>query len=194
MLITIEGIDGSGKSTLINAIKTVVNRIQGVGSNIIFSQEPYGTMKKNIETCKDSIKKQSIYSIMSHAEHLEKLIEPKNKNNIIITERFYDSIIAYQAAAQNIDIIKFNEYFNRISVKPDLTVLLTCDIDKAYDRSQLTFIDSKLYLNEVQDNFKILSKLDNKKYITIDTTDIDIEDYIKYSEEILYFLILSKFI
>jgi len=169
MLITIEGIDGSGKSSLINELKKLI-------PDAIFTQEPYGIMKQNIENYRGDIKKQAVYSLLSHADHIEKLIEPKS-DKIIISERFFDNIIAYQAEAQNIDVRKFVDYQKRVSVIPDMTILLTCEVDIAYDRSGERIYDSKIFLNNVQNNYKLLAAMNQERTKIFDTSKFETNNY-----------------
>lgn len=170
MLITIEGIDGSGKSSLIKELKPFL-------PEAIFTQEPYGVMKQNIENFKGNVKKNAVYSLLSHAEHLEKLIEPKNNDNVIVSERFFDSIIAYQAEAQNIGTLKFIDYQKRVSIVPDLTILLTCNVNTAYARSGEKIYDSKIFLNNVQNNYKLLAAVNPERTKTFDTSNFTLNNY-----------------
>lgn len=179
MLITIEGIDGSGKSSLIRELKPLLK-------DAIFTQEPYGVMKQNVENFNGRINKNYVYSFLSHAEHLEKLIEPKKDDNIIVSERFFDSIAAYQAEVQAIDINRFIKYQEKNSVIPDITILLTCDIDVAYERSGENIFDSKIFMKNVQDNYKILAAMNPERFIVFDTTNIEIHIYKYFAENIVF--------
>ena len=165
MLITIEGIPGSGKTTLIENLKLLLTDMKP-----IYTSEPYGVLKKNIEHVKGGIYKTAIYSILSHVEHLEKLIEPKNDKNIIISDCFFDSIIANQSNIQQLDIMKMIEYQKKISIIPDITILLVCDPQVAYKRLiKSPAFDNDDFLKKVQENYIILAKMRPDVYI-LDTT------------------------
>lgn len=167
MLITIEGIDGVGKTTLINNLKQKIEYL-----NPVYTREPYGTMRQNICNFTGNISKQAVFFVMSHAEHIERLIEsPKMTNRVIISERFFDSFIAYYCESMSYDLMKTVEYQKKISVIPDLTILLTCDPEVAQKRMsfELVYNDAK-YLSNVQDNYLILSKL-RPNIRCIDTTN-----------------------
>ena len=173
MLITVEGISGSGKTTLINNLKPALEKC-----NPIYTSEPYGNMKPYIKRMVGGIKKQGLYYLLSHAEHLERLIDPKVENNIIISERFFDNIIAQQENIQQLDIMKLIEYQKKVSMIPDLTILLICDPEVAYGRNKEELVyDSVEYLKSVQDNYLLLAKMRDNVFV-YDTTDKDPQNII----------------
>ena len=101
ILVTFEGIDGSGKSTQIRRLKNFFkkNNIK----NVIFTQEPGGSALgkkvKNllINNNNNTISKESqiLLLIAARYENYEKLIFFL-KNKIVISDRYQDSTFAYQ--------------------------------------------------------------------------------------------------
>ena len=99
--ITFEGIDGSGKSTQINLLKKLFTK-----KNIKFmiTREPGGTkfsekLRKLILNSSENLSFQSEVLLLYAAriEHIEKKIKPALKENyIVISDRYYDSTLAYQ--------------------------------------------------------------------------------------------------
>jgi len=180
MLVTIEGIPGSGKTTLIENLKPLLEDL-----NPIYTAEPYGVMKKNINNVKGGIYKTAIYSLLSHVEHLEKLIEPKKDTHLIISDCFFDSIIATQSSVQQLDIMKMIEYQKKISAIPDLTILLVCDPEIAYKRMNDSIaFDNANFLRDVQENYIILSKM-RPDVVIFDTTEMPKKQLGKYANNII---------
>jgi len=168
MLVTIEGISGSGKTKLIRNMKPYLEV-----ADPIYSREPYGTMRQNIIGNQGGIKKQGLYYILSHAEHLEKLIEPKNADNLIIVDEFFDSIIAHQTVIHGQDINNMVEYMEKSSVIPDITFLLDCPGETAHRHNKMHEIyDSVLFYESVRENYLLLAQMYPERYIVIDTQKV----------------------
>ena len=184
MLVTIEGIDGSGKSTLIDSIKEILikNDMHNISSKCIFTKEPYGVMKDSFNKFKGNTKKEALFYLLSHSDHIERLIEPK-KNKIIISERFFDSFIAFQSETLKYDINKMIKYQNKISVIPDLTVILYCNPEIAISRGE-QMIDSIAFVNTVQENYKIIES-QNRNIISFDTSNISLNDYNEIAKKVV---------
>jgi dTMP kinase len=128
MLFSIEGPDCSGKTTVIKELKKIF-------SDAIFIREPGTTLfgenireiLLNSDYCLESLSELLLFT-SSFCETSMKVIEPsKERNNIIIADRWYYSTIAYQCFATN----KNEEYLimqklismNCIS-KPDINFIL----------------------------------------------------------------------
>lgn len=184
MLVTIEGIDGSGKSTLIDSINEILikNDMHNISSKCIFTKEPYGVMKDSFNKFKGNTKKEALFYLLSHSDHIERLIEPK-KNKIIISERFFDSFIAFQSETLKYDINKMIKYQNKISVIPDLTVILYCNPEIAISRGE-QMIDSIAFVNTVQENYKIIES-QNRNIISFDTSNISLNDYNEIAKKVV---------
>lgn len=132
LFITIEGGDGSGKSTQINLIeKYFVEK----GYNVVLTREPGGTVIgehiREIILNNDYMEMSDITEALlyaaARAQHVEQLIKPSiNKEKIVICDRFVDSSIVYQGYARGIgieEIENINNYATK-GLKPDLTILL----------------------------------------------------------------------
>lgn len=145
MFITFEGIDGSGKSTI---IKKFFNYLQSQfpQTEIIITREPGGFEVPEAELIRNLLleKKYEISKLTevilfaaSRRLHLEKLIWPSIKEGkIVICDRFIDSSIAYQGFGNEIDIQQIETLNNWISsnTQPDLTFWLDVPVEKAFAR------------------------------------------------------------
>lgn len=134
LFITIEGSDGSGKSTQIALLKEY---LEGKGFVVLTTREPGGTNigekireiildKNNIEM--DSMTEALLYAA-SRAQHVaEKIVPALERGEIVICDRFIDSSIAYQGYGRNLgDCVRIiNEYAVR-GCMPDITFLMKMD-------------------------------------------------------------------
>ncbi len=132
LLITFEGGDGSGKSSLIQGICETFKK---ENKNFLKTREPGGTVLS--ETIRDLIlhKKMCSYTelalyLASRAEHVDKVLLPALKQQItILCDRFHDSTIAYQGYGRklNIGTVKKLCFFLSQNLVPDITFYLDLD-------------------------------------------------------------------
>ena len=135
MFITIEGPEGSGKSSV---TKKVVERLEKEGFEVVMTREPGGTPiaeeirnvildKKN--TAMDPITEALLYAA-SRRQHLVEKVWPLSKaGKIVISDRFLDSSLAYQGGARNLGIDKVlaMNLFATEGYYPDVTLLFDID-------------------------------------------------------------------
>ncbi len=132
LFITFEGNDGSGKSSVIEAIK---EELVKKGYDVVYSREPGGS--KIAEKIRDVIldidnlgmdpKTESLLYAASRREHLMKTIVPAlNDGKVILCDRFLDSSLAYQGFARGIGIDEVYQMntFATEGIMPDLTLLV----------------------------------------------------------------------
>lgn len=135
MLITFEGIDGSGKSTL---IRLVGEYLHSKNYDYIVTQEPFNL------AIRDMIKSGSFNSfaelalfMADRAQHLEKVIMPNiSKRTIVLCDRYIDSTIAYQFGGNGLDLTfirSLNKAFT-FGVKPTRTYYLDLPVSEAMKR------------------------------------------------------------
>lgn len=182
ILITFEGIDGSGKTTIINKIRN--NKIiQSL--NPIFTKEPnelyetYNLLKSSLHiTNIDPIVELFLF-MANHAEHINNIIKPNIENKkIIFCDRYIDSRCAYQGATLS-DIIKNPiEYISSIhknwSIIPNLTFFVNVNIStsiyRCNKRNKLDKFETEKFLKIVDTNFKKIINSDPKRFIVLDGT------------------------
>jgi len=93
MIFALEGIDGSGKSSILYEMKKEIG-IEFCGKHVVFTKEPkYG---KDMLEVKNPFQQLHLF-MADHERHLEEVIIP-HKNDIIFTDRYITSRIAYFAA------------------------------------------------------------------------------------------------
>ncbi len=212
-LISIEGIDGSGKSTILKRIK---RRWEGEGffQDVIFTAEPtdFAIGKKARVLSDTDIDPLSLAFLFlsDHAEHLSKLIKPalaRGKN--VITDRYIDSRYAYQGVTlkkyfceSSKDPIKcLKKIHEPFSVVPDRTILLVTDVDVAIERISKgkgkkrisRKLEDKDFLEKVQRNYLELVEDEKERFIEIDanaeldfverTVERELNKILSFSEE-----------
>ena len=143
ILITFEGIDGSGKSTQIKKLKNFL--LKKKINNTYFTREPGGTnlgdATRKLLLKNDAINplNQSLILLLtaSRYEHYKKIILPNiKKKNIVISDRFTDSTFAYQCGS-NKELGKLLKYLNNklfANFNADLTILLDIRAEEAMKR------------------------------------------------------------
>ncbi len=153
-LIAVEGIDGSGKTTLASYIKEVLEEF-GFRTEVL--KEPgdsvYGKLIKSAEKRFPPEKELELF-ILDRIEDVEKNILPRiNKCISVVMDRYYYSTVAYQGAL-GIDplvILKKNE---EIAPKPDLTLIIDVSPETAMERisnrEKLSGFEELEYLRKVR--------------------------------------------
>lgn len=130
MFITLEGIDGSGKST---AAVNLVRMLKDRGLDVIHTREPGGSVgaeairntllhTEAADFCPDT---QMLLVFAARFNHLQKLIRPAlEAGRVVVCERFIDTTFAYQVAGQGADPKLFFDLCSQIDLEPDITFLL----------------------------------------------------------------------
>ncbi len=139
VFLTVEGIEGSGKSTQMLLLS---ERLRQMGLPLIVSKEPGGTslgiqIRKilldrdpKLETCSPESELLLFYA--DRAQHLKEVIRPAlSENKIVLVDRFEDSSRAYQGTL-GVSKILLDQLSETIigSTKPHLTILL--DIESKF--------------------------------------------------------------
>ena len=135
MLITFEGIDGSGKSTL---IKQVGEYLKSKNLNTLITYEPYDEDIRNlIKSGKYLPKAELALFTADRVQHIENIILPALKDNmIVLCDRFIDSTIAYQFGGNGIspDVIKAMYKLLNYPIYPERTYYLDIPVSEAMFR------------------------------------------------------------
>lgn len=134
LFITLEGVEGCGKTTQIGLLK---DYFVGIGIDALFLREPGGT------TLGESIRKVLLDSTTGAIDPMAELflyeacraeivatrIKPAlSSGRVVVCDRFTDSTLAYQGHARGLDLAVI-ENLNEMAcagVKPDVTIVLDC--------------------------------------------------------------------
>jgi dTMP kinase len=130
--VAIEGIDGSGKSTVIELLAETLPRVHVTREP---SGGPIGRLIREWALRGGSVDPHvdALLFAADRIEHYRREIEPKLRENfLVVTERYIESSIAYQGAAGV--SIEFIKYVNSLVPRPDLTIILDVDPEIAIAR------------------------------------------------------------
>ena len=144
IFITIEGVEGVGKSTNIEYIKQYLGNLN---IDYLVTREPGGTLlAENIRDLLLSIGDDSpvelcelLLIFSARAQHIEKVIEPALKGGTwVICDRFTDATYAYQGGGRgmNAKLISELETMVQGSLRPDLTIILDLDPETGLTRAK----------------------------------------------------------
>lgn len=182
MFITFEGIEGSGKSSLIAQLKKYFKSSK---LEAFFSKEPGGTdlgkeIRKTLLNPKYSFDPTSelLLLLADRAEHVQKIIRPNlQKNKLIFCDRYLDSTLAYQGSGRNLDKKIIREMFKALDFPiPDLTILLDVPVQiglsRARKRNKLDrFEKEDLNFHEnVRRSYLDLAKNDSARIVLFDSS------------------------
>lgn len=142
--IVFEGLDGSGKSTLMNRLSQVLND-QKIDHDM--TREPGGTdlgdKLRNLILAKGPSapvpRAELLMYEASRAQLVETWIKPRlEKGRWVISDRFAASSVAFQAGGRNIaesDVVWLNQ-FATTGLEPDLYILLDITVEESKNRRQ----------------------------------------------------------
>lgn len=185
LVIALEGQDGTGKSTVIDAI---TGYFDDMGLDYINAREPGSTDigEKIRDILADKANKDMDYHTeallfaASRSELYDKVIKPNvAKGTSVILDRFLLSSLAYQGIVRGLgvdEVMKINDFFLD-GFRPDLTILMDLDAKESYERlkklGELDRIESLgedfqervhlAYLKLYEENQMKLIKLDGTK-------------------------------
>ena len=132
LFITLEGGEGSGKTTVASE---VIKKFSQIGVDVIYTREPGGSqIAEKIRdlildpnhTEMDSRTEALLYAAARRQHLVEKVLPALKAGKVVLCDRFIDSSIVYQGHAREIEIeqiYKIND-FAIDGCMPDLTILL----------------------------------------------------------------------
>jgi dTMP kinase len=137
--ITLEGVDGAGKST---HIEFIADAVRTTAPHVIVTREPGGT--DLAERLRQTILGEPMTPILetllvfaARADHVERVIRPALKTGQwVICDRFTDATIAYQGAGKGVsrDLIARLSEAAHPGLRPDRTLIFDCPYDVASQR------------------------------------------------------------
>lgn len=180
--ISMEGLDGCGKTTQINAVEKFLH---DMGFDVRRSREPGGCMiaEKIRELLLDinntgmnDICEVLLYAA-SRAQHVHEVIKPAiAKGQIVLCDRFVDSSVAFQGSGRQLGVSLIQQ-INAPAVDgcyPDTTIYLRLDHETALRRREnATALDrieneKASFHARVEDGFEQLAQASPERFITVD--------------------------
>jgi dTMP kinase len=176
MLITLEGIDGSGKSTLHEMLRKDLADLDP-----LFTREPGATwvgdqVRRAIKEQIDPITEAALF-VADHAAHLATIVRPAlEEGRLVISDRYSDSRYAYQSVTLQ-GIVPDPEGWLRAmhngwTIVPDRTFLCVLPVDDALTRlkpdSQREHFEKRETLAKVQSNYLLYAKAEPERFVIVD--------------------------
>ena len=186
MFITLEGPEGSGKTT---AVEAAVKKLEGMGYQIVRTREPGGTpiseQIRNVildkgNTAMDGRTEALLYAASRRQHLVEKVWPALKEGKIVICDRYLDSSLAYQGGARGLgieEVLNIN-LFATENTWPDLTLLfdikpeiglarINANANREVNRLDLEKIE---FHNKVRESFLALAKRFPDRYVIIDAS------------------------
>jgi dTMP kinase len=128
--ITLEGIDGAGKST---HVRWIAQFLRGCGRRVKVTREPGGTaagerLRRMVLERRQQLhpETETLLMFAARREHLDKLILPAlEKGTWVLCDRFTDATYAYQSGGSRVawEKVRMLEQWVQARLQPDLTIL-----------------------------------------------------------------------
>ena len=155
--ITIEGCEGSGKTSI---IRLLCEELEKRGISYLSTREPGGSKISeqirnvilNVENTKMDYMTEALLYAASRRQHLEEIVKPAlNAGKVVICDRYLDSSLAYQGYARGLgidEVYNINMYATS-GFLPDLTIYIDIPVE--------------IGLGRIKDNNRDVNRLDLEK-------------------------------
>lgn len=185
MFITLEGPEGSGKSSQLPALAEF---LRDAGYEVVETREPGGTIVgdqirevlMNLENVTIVPRTEILLFLAARAQHVEGLIKPALKDGkIVLCDRYGDSTLAYQGYGHQTDLDTLRSLlaFSTGGLKPDLTLLLDLPIEEGFRRKRGNSVEwnrldayAEAFHERVRQGYLALAKDEPHRWMIIDAT------------------------
>ena len=184
LFITLEGPDGSGKSSLLPRLAAV---LRTRGCDVVTTREPGSTplgeqMRKLVLDTEPRIDRtgraDALLFAASRAQHVAEVIEPALvRGAVVICDRYADSSLAYQGAGSGVpmDELRAVQHFATGGLVPDLTILLDLPVEaglgrKADEVTRFEAYQDLAYHERVRAAFLGFAAAEPDRYVIVDAT------------------------
>ena len=163
VFISFEGIEGTGKST---QAKLLAQDLREKGFRVLQTMEPGGTnisiKIRELLLSLDSREMDCVTELLlynaARVQHIKEVIAPAlERGDIVITDRFSDSTVAYQGFARGIDLqlIDLLDMIATKKLRPDITILLDIDVKTGLARNRVLSKNDRLELEDISFHEKV---------------------------------------
>jgi len=137
--ITLEGMDGAGKSTHISSI---IELLSARGVEVVSTREPGGTelgerLRELLLHEAMHPETETLLMFAARREHIAQVIKPAlARGAYVLSDRFTDATYAYQCGAKDVDASKIEllEHWVQDSLQPDMTLLFDVPVEVSMQR------------------------------------------------------------
>ena len=187
--ITIEGIEGVGKSTNIDFISSY---LKSRNINLIVTREPGGTelaekiRKILLDPQKEEVPEvgELLLFFAARSFHVNNVIQPAlAEGKYVVCDRFTDATIAYQGSGRGFNVDRINLIANWVhkNIEPDMTILLDAPAEIGMERAKKRGSKDRMeseqmsFYRRVRKGYLNLAKNEPKRFAIIDATKTLIE-------------------
>jgi dTMP kinase len=189
-LVTFEGGEGAGKTTLIEGM---ARTLASDGYFTVKTREPGGThlgehirslLLDSCASCAISPYAELCLFLASRAQHIEEVIQPALlERKIVLCDRYNDSSVAYQGSARKLGMEKVSHMCQFIchGVLPDLTFFLDLDPETGLSRARADHLQAAgargydrieseewAFHQQVRDAYREIHAREPKRFIVLD--------------------------
>ncbi|MFW5946011.1 MAG: dTMP kinase [Candidatus Natronoplasma sp.] len=182
--IVLEGIDGSGKSSVARFFKEE-------HEEMFLTKEPTDLpagrlVQKSAHEETNPFRDLFLY-LADRVDHTENIKTKLDDDVTVICDRYWGSTAAYQAAYEMIELDYAENIQMPFILKPDLTILFDIDpevsLERITNRENMTKYEREDFLNKVRDNYLLLAKRHDWKIIDAEQS---LEDVLLRVKELIY--------
>ncbi|MFU8826578.1 MAG: dTMP kinase [Brevefilum sp.] len=186
MFITLEGPEGSGKTSQLPALAEF---LRGAGYDIVVTREPGGTavgdqireVLMNLQNVSIIPRTEILLFLAARAQHVEELIRPAlAAGKVVLCDRYGDSTLAYQGFGHRTDLKTLQTLldFSTGGLKPDLTLLVDVPVElgmtrKRANSSEWNRLDAYdlAFHERVRQGYFALAEAEPVRWMIIDATE-----------------------
>ena len=182
--ITLEGIEGVGKSTAIQVVRRV---LEDKGRDVIITREPGGTaigekvrdILLSTQNNEMSPVSELFLLLAARAQHLAEVVSPAlASGKCVVCDRFFDATFAYQGAGRGLDtsIIKSATELISPFFVPTLTLLLDAPVEVGFERienrghTDRFEEQNKVFFERIRASYLNRARLEPKRFCVIDAS------------------------
>ena len=184
VFITLEGPDGSGKSSLMPRLATV---LRARGCDVVTTREPGSTplgeqIRRLVLDTEPKIDRtgraDALLFAASRAQHVDEVILPAlERGAVVLCDRYADSSLAYQGSGSGVpmDELRAVQHFATGGLVPDLTILLDIPVAvglgrKADEQTRFEAYQDLAYHERVRAAFLGFATAEPDRYVVLDAT------------------------
>lgn len=180
--ITLEGIDGAGKSTQHGWL---VEYLRQQGRVVVATREPGGTplgeaLRELLLHHPMHLETEALLMFAARREHLDKVIQPAlERGEWVVSDRFTDASFAYQGGGRGLALsrLKTLETWVQGAMQPDLTLLFDAPVEVAQQRRQASGNapdrfeqEQTAFFERVRQAYLDRARAEPERVVVIDTT------------------------
>ncbi|MBW6465918.1 MAG: dTMP kinase [Brevefilum sp.] len=186
MFITLEGPEGSGKTSQLPAL---AGYLRAAGYDVLVTREPGGTavgdqireILMNLKNVSIIPRTEILLFLAARAQHVDEVIRPAlTAGKVVLCDRFGDSTLAYQGFGHKTDLETLQAllHFSTGGLKPDLTLLVDVPVEvgmarKRDNSSEWNRLDAYAlaFHERVRQGYFALAEAEPERWIIVDATE-----------------------